>query len=381
MSARRRRGTIEADTGGHASITAAIDEARNKGTSVKDIISVRRWRRTISMAAAAALIIAVAPTAAHAATQAQQAPAASILEVEPNDSPTAAQNLGLGNTVTGIANARWDTDYYIIDNPVAQPLELDLRFNNAAAPTVRYSAYITDANLRDRGGVSPSATQGDGAAGRQLPVTVPQGRWYVYVSEASNATTVSGVKYSLTVRPALVAPVPTVTAPQGQFVGKSLTVKPGTWTAGTALSYRWLANGALISGATGAQLAMTPAMVGKVITARVTGSKSGFTAQVRTSARTNGFQVFKGTLKTATPKISGTRKVGKILTAKPGAWTAGTKFTYQWYKGGKAITGATARTLKLTKGMKGQQIRVKVSGVKPGYNKSFKISDFTARIG
>ncbi|MDR2996666.1 MAG: hypothetical protein LBU78_00940, partial [Microbacterium sp.] len=69
-------------------------------------------------------------------------------------------------------------------------------------------------------------------------------------------------------------------------VGSTLTARPGSWTAGTAFGYQWLANGSNISGATGATLALSSAMVGKQISVRVTGSQSGYASKAVTSAKT-----------------------------------------------------------------------------------------------
>jgi len=85
-------------------------------------------------------------------------------------------------------------------------------------------------------------------------------------------------------------------------------------------------------------------------------------------------------LKTATPKISGTAKVGKKLTAKAGTWTKGATLTYQWYAGGKAIAKATKSTFTLTKSQKGKTVTVKVTGAKAGYKKASKTSKATAKV-
>jgi putative cell wall-binding protein len=69
-------------------------------------------------------------------------------------------------------------------------------------------------------------------------------------------------------------------------VSSRLTAQPGTWTTGTAFRYQWLANGAAISGATGSTLTVTTGMVGKRLSVRVTGSKSGYTTRTTTSAAT-----------------------------------------------------------------------------------------------
>ncbi|GAA5038471.1 hypothetical protein GCM10025738_27710 [Microbacterium fluvii] len=157
-------------------------------------------------------------------------------------------------------------------------------------------------------------------------------------------------------------------------VGSKLTAKPGTWTSGTKLAYQWYASGKAISKATKSTFTLTSAQKAKTITVKVTGTKSGYT----TASKTSKASVKVATV--ATPKISGTAKVGKKLTAKPGTWTSGTKFTYQWYASGKAISKATKSTFTLTKSQKGKTITVKVTGKKSGYATVAKTSTATAKV-
>lgn len=69
---------------------------------------------------------------------------------------------------------------------------------------------------------------------------------------------------------------------------------------------------------------------------------------------------------TGVAKIVGKPKVGKKLTAVPGK-AAGAKITYKWFSNGKAIKKATAKTLKLTKKLKGKKVTVKVTYTRTGY--------------
>lgn len=82
----------------------------------------------------------------------------------------------------------------------------------------------------------------------------------------------------------------------------------------------------------------------------------------------------------STPTVSGTVKVGQILTANPGAWTSGTTFAYQWLAGGLEVSGATGSTLALGPGQAGKAIAVRVTGSKAGYVTSSKISAATAVV-
>lgn len=84
--------------------------------------------------------------------------------------------------------------------------------------------------------------------------------------------------------------------------------------------------------------------------------------------------------KAATPKISGTAKVGKTLKAKVGTWSPKPSFSYRWYRSGTAITGATKSSYKLTKADKGKRITVKVTGTRSGWETLTKTSKQTAKV-
>lgn len=87
-----------------------------------------------------------------------------------------------------------------------------------------------------------------------------------------------------------------------------------------------------------------------------------------------------GCLTASTPTISGTTRVGSSLTARPGSWTAGTSFAYQWLANGSSIGGATGATLALTSAMVGKQISVRVTGSQSGYATKSVTSAKTAKV-
>ncbi|MEE2524731.1 hypothetical protein V1677_18735, partial [Pseudarthrobacter sp. J47] len=81
------------------------------------------------------------------------------------------------------------------------------------------------------------------------------------------------------------------------------------------------------------------------------------------------------------PVISGTTRAGYTLTATPGTWSpAPVTLTYQWYRSGTAITGATASTYKLTTADVSKTITVRVIGRKTGYAALGKTSAPTTAI-
>ncbi|GAA1180912.1 hypothetical protein GCM10009584_23660 [Ornithinimicrobium humiphilum] len=186
-------------------------------------------------------------------------------------------------------------------------------------------------------------------------------------------TRASAATAAVTLPPVPTAPVPTVSGTA--VAGSTLTAKPGTWTSGTTLSYRWYADGAAISGATGKTYKVPTTMRDKRITVKVTGKKTGYANVTKTSAATARVQV------APTPTISGTPKVTYTLKANRGSgWSSGTAFTYQWYANGKAISGATSSSLKLSASRAGQTITVKVTGKKSGYPTVSRTSRATAAV-
>lgn len=151
-------------------------------------------------------------------------------------------------------------------------------------------------------------------------------------------------------------------------------------TSGTTLTYRWYASGKAISGAVKSTFTPTATQLGKTLTVKVTGAKAGYSTVAKTSKATA--KVKAGTLSsTPTPKVSGTTKVGRTLTAKAGSWQpSGGKVTYQWYRGSSRISKATESTYKLVSTDKGRTIKVKVTYKKSGYTTVSRTSKATAKI-
>ena len=84
---------------------------------------------------------------------------------------------------------------------------------------------------------------------------------------------------------------------------------------------------------------------------------------------------------TAKPKISGTAKVGKKLTAKRGSWTGSpTSYSYQWYRGSKKIAKATTSSYRLKSADRGKKIRVKITAKRAGFASRTVYSKYTAKV-
>jgi len=216
---------------------------------------------------------------------------------------------------------------------------------------------------------SPTFTVPAAALGSQMAVTVEGGR-----SEPDGDGFVSkGTDYTAEVAPGiLTSPTPTISG--NAAVGRVLTADPGKWTSGTAFTYQWYADGAAIAGATKSTLTLGSAQKGARITVKVTGKKTAYTTTSKTSEQSAKVATM------ATPTISGKLAYKSTLTAKPGTWTSGTTFTYQWRADGVKIAGATDSTFQPLLAQTGKQISVTVTGTKPGYETLTKTSAPSAKL-
>ncbi|MFB8145685.1 carboxypeptidase regulatory-like domain-containing protein [Microbacterium sp. NPDC056003] len=171
---------------------------------------------------------------------------------------------------------------------------------------------------------------------------------------------------------ALAYQMPSISGTAG--VGFTLTAVAGTWTAGTALSYQWLAGSTAIVGATSAKLVLTSALKDKTIKVAVTGSLPGYADLRKVSAATPKVATV------ATPKISGIASTGSTLTVTTGTWTVSTAFAYQWYADDAPITGATKSTFVPKAAHTAKRISVAVTGTKTGYATVTKKAAATPKV-
>ena len=156
---------------------------------------------------------------------------------------------------------------------------------------------------------------------------------------------------------------PTITGTRG--VGKTLTATKGTWSpTPSSYTYRWRRNGTAISGATRSTYTPTTADAGRYLTVTVTPRRTGYTSTGATSARV-GIPIHA----TTRPSITGTLRPGRTLTVMVGAWTPRpSSYAYQWYRGGKKISGATAKTYTVRSADRGQRIQARVTARRSGYS-------------
>src|SRR5689334_3744236 len=101
-------------------------------------------------------------------------------------------------------------------------------------------------------------------------------------------------------------------------VGSELTAQPVDFPAGDVITYAWSAGGVPVPGAA-SRLTLTPALLGAMVTVTATGRQSG---QPDTTASATVGPVAPGVITpVGTPTVSGTLRVGSVLTAAPGTWS------------------------------------------------------------
>ncbi|MER5934250.1 hypothetical protein [Streptomyces sp. NPDC002054] len=266
---------------------------------------------------------------------------------------------------------------------------------STTAPTIKGTAVVGVTVAATTGVWSPAADsytyqwQADGAAiagatasayalpptfqGKKLSVVVTARKaGHPAVPAGSSAVLVQGVAPKATQPPAVSGAV---------RVGGKVTAVVGTWTpAPTSYAYQWRIDGAAIAGATGSSYVLPASALGKNLTVTVTAHRTGHLSGSSTSG---SYKVTKGLAPKTTkaPAITGTAKVGHVLTAVPGTWTpAPTSYTYQWYANGQAIAGATRTTLKPTAAQRGKRITVKVTAHRTGHESGTATSSATGTV-
>lgn len=84
---------------------------------------------------------------------------------------------------------------------------------------------------------------------------------------------------------------------------------------------------------------------------------------------------------TARPTVSGTAKVGEVLTASPGSWTPSpSAYRYRWFSDDVAIPKATGSTFRVRLAQKNTRISVRVTASRVGYPATSATSARTALV-
>jgi uncharacterized protein YkwD len=163
-------------------------------------------------------------------------------------------------------------------------------------------------------------------------------------------------------------------------IGQRLTAVVGLWNPDPSFAYQWLRAGQAVPGADGSTYVLTSQDAGKRISVRVTASREEHRSITLTSDQTG--PVLKRVFgKSPRPRIVGSPVVGSRLTVKPGVWKPkATKLSFQWYRGGKKIKGATKRTYVVSPADLGTKVTVKVTGRLSDYKTVTRPSRATVKV-
>jgi hypothetical protein len=198
------------------------------------------------------------------------------------------------------------------------------------------------------------------------------GRGNSYVPTASDGgalltVTAEGAKRCFTstaVRTSKAKRVTTGTLPivtGSPVVGGELTVSTGKWNrSGLTFSYQWLRAGAVIVGATGPSYTAGDTDLGRVVTARVTGTASGYRATL--VSRSVAPVSLAAVANSEGPSVSGVAAFGSILTASPGSYSpSDSSVSYLWRLDGVSVSSATSSTFEVPHQAVGKRVTVSVT--------------------
>jgi len=171
------------------------------------------------------------------------------------------------------------------------------------------------------------------------------------------------------------APAPVLTGDAEP--GGNLVIDTTGWADDVTFSYEWFIDG-VQDPATGFNFGVRDEDAGKVFVAAVIGHRDGYLDTRRETAPVT-IASFPLTL-TPTPTISGTPTYGQTLAAVPGTWDDGVKLSYQWWRSGTPIAGATAASYTAAVADLGAPLSVRVTGTKPGHTTVTTTSGPTAPI-
>lgn len=285
-----------------------------------------------------------------------------------------------GDVVTLRLAANSTTDASGNTGPSAIALASSVTIDTQApsAPTVSHTGTVTTADtaginiLGEAGATFNCSLDGGTAVACTSPSYVLSGlsvgSHTISVTQtdlAGNISTPATATWTTQLPTQTLNPTPTISGTLE--VGRTLIVAPGTFDAGTTQVFSWLRDGSPISGATASSYVLTASDLNASISVQVTSSRAGYQDLVVFSAGTA--QISRGSLSlTPLPAVSGATTFGQTLTVQTGTWDSGVTLTYQWLRGGVAISGATSQTYTLGLTDVGSRISLAVTGSKTGYN-------------
>lgn len=158
-------------------------------------------------------------------------------------------------------------------------------------------------------------------------------------------------------------PGSTVSAVLSNLASVTGQVHTYQWQTSTDSGATW----ANVSGATKSSYVVLAGDLAKQLRVTVATTKAGYTTAHDNSA---GVVVVQATVlqPTTQPTLAGNTAAGSVLTANPGVWNVASTFTYQWFRDGDIIPGATGTTHTTTGDEDGENITVQVTAHASGYS-------------
>ncbi|MFJ4232821.1 hypothetical protein [Cellulosimicrobium cellulans] len=148
-------------------------------------------------------------------------------------------------------------------------------------------------------------------------------------------------------------------------VGGTLSVSSDPWgPEGVELAVSWYADGTLLDGVVGSDLALPPALVGARVHAELVGSLPGAEPVTRVTAATD--PVVEGTVAGPDPVVEGAVAVGSTVVAVVD-WGEDVALTYRWLRGGVPVDGALDAAYTASPADEGRELVVEVTGTRAGY--------------
>jgi hypothetical protein len=173
-----------------------------------------------------------------------------------------------------------------------------------------------------------------------------------------------------------------VSSSSPRLIGLGVLAKPEVEIAGTAATgntllidaqipygvkatYQWLRDSKVITGASRSEYKVKAEDLYSLITAKINLTRLAYAPATVSS---DSVKVVAGELsKSPTPTISGIASLNKTLSGQVGSWDSGVRFTYQWLRNGVEISGAVAKTYRVTSSDKGKQLVFRIRATKDGY--------------
>jgi len=193
-------------------------------------------------------------------------------------------------------------------------------------------------------------------------------QWRVSALDTSGHALGSSPWTSFTVVDTPVATTPVSISGSGA-VGTTLTLNPPIWNMppGTVTTtYQWYRGSGAIAGETGVTYVVTAADVGKAITVRATGTRTGYKVGTSTSNAITGANGAAITAQSP-PTVTGNPAAKETLTADTGSWPGSPTYAYQWFVNGVAVAKETKNAYVVRTRDAGLPVNVRVTATTAGY--------------